>query len=219
MSVFVKICGITNEDDARHAIDCGADALGFNGWPGSKRFIDLEKNSEWIGGLPENVLLCAVVVNPTLENVNALFACGVFDAVQLHGDETADFCANAVELGTIMKALPATPALARRDLAAYQSPTMLLDASVPGAYGGTGVECDLHAAKAVCSAWPNLRFMLAGGLRPDNVATALTHVQPWGVDVAGGVEKQSNPRRKDTALMCAFVRNAQEAATRKKSNQ
>jgi phosphoribosylanthranilate isomerase len=208
--VWVKICGITNRDDALAAIDAGVDALGFNLWPGSKRYVPLEENAEWIAALPSGVEKIAVVVNAPLAQALAISSGSVFDAVQFHGDEDAGYLAEfaahhrpfiiARRLQQFDTALPLSGTLA---------PRILIDAAVPGEFGGTGVRLDYHLGKQFVDSHPQRQVILAGGLTPENVAEAIGRVAPYGVDVASGVEKTT--RAKDWSKMRQFV-----AASRQK---
>lgn len=202
----IKFCGVTHLADAEAAIAAGADALGFNGWSGSKRYLDLEE-AGWIATLPPFVTRVAVLVNATLHEALAVSRLPYIDAVQFHGDEDAEYCRRFAHTGgAFIKALriPATGAL--EDFAGFGTRCILLDASVPGAYGGTGTVIDLPRAAEVIRGHPDLRFILSGGLTPDNVAAAIRETEPFAVDVASGIE--SAPGRKDAARMRAFSRAA-----------
>jgi len=193
----VKICGITNPDDARAAIAAGADALGFNLWPGSKRHLLLDENAGWIAALPPFVTRVAVLVNATMEEARRVAEHPAIDMVQFHGDETSEYLETFARLDR--------PFLVAVRLPAKQVPTrhVLLDAAVPGAYGGTGHTVDFALARAFVTENPETNVILAGGLTPQNVQTAIATVQPFAVDVASGVE--SAPGRKDAVKMRAFV--------------
>src|SRR3954447_11875449 len=116
-SVVVKICGITNLADAVDAIECGADALGFNLFPGSRRFINVETAAQWITDFPGAVRKVAVLVNPTIQEALTLGRCGLFDSLQLHGQESPEFCRLLAEHG-----IPFTKALPVRDENSLQQP-------------------------------------------------------------------------------------------------
>ena len=206
--VAVKICGVTNRDDALGAVKVGADVLGFNTWTGSKRYLDLETNASWIAGVP--VSRVALLVNASLEEAARVAALPFIDALQLHGDEDATYCAAAAQLGKpIIKALRVRGA---EDFAAAESfgtPRLLLDAQVPGAYGGTGARVEVGLVQEFSKRHPNLELWLAGGLLPGNVADAVRAVRPRVVDVSSGVESQ--PGKKDFARMQAFCAAARGA--------
>jgi len=206
--VRVKICGITNPGDASVAIEAGADALGFNLFPGSKRFVRLEEVTPWLATLGGDALKVAVMVNPTPADIAA--ARPYFDIIQLHGQETPAQCA-AVP-GPIWKAFPLTAQLDATAIAPYQADAVLIDSSLPGAFGGTGTLIDLAEAVRFVHASPGVPVWLSGGLNPANVAEAVAKVRPYGVDVASGVEVSGNPRRKEAALVRAFVAAARYAA-------
>jgi phosphoribosylanthranilate isomerase len=201
----VKICGVTRPADAEAAAALGADAVGVNLWPGSRRHVPPARAREIVRALPPWVTAVGVLVNPTREELlRAIEASGVA-AIQLHGDEPPAAC-----LGLpvpVVKALRVRDAAALDALAAYDVQGFLLDAPTPG-YGGSGETFDWAvAAEAVRR---GARVILAGGLGPDNVAAAVRAVRPWGVDVASGVE--SAPGVKDLEKVAAFVRAAKERA-------
>ena len=202
--VRVKICGITNREDAEAAIALGADALGFNLFPGSKRHIVLDENAAWIAALPPFVAKVAVLVNAPFDEARRVALHPAIDLVQFHGDEDAGYCRQFAALG-----LPFIKALRVRDAgdipqaADFSTRNVLIDAHVEGAYGGTGATIALPLAREIVHRHPHLRILLAGGLTPENVAEAARVVRPFAVDVAGGVE--SAPRKKDPAKIAAFV--------------
>jgi phosphoribosylanthranilate isomerase len=202
--VAVKICGITRGDEARAIVDAGADALGINFWPGSKRFIALADAAPWLTELAGTVPRVAVTVNATDDEVRALHESGVIDWIQLHGDETPERVRSLTEQG-----LPVFKALGVRDrstleaAAAFASPTLLLDAYAPDEYGGSGETMDWALGAEAVRRWPDRQIVLAGGLVPENVAAAVRQVHPAAVDVASGVE--SAPGRKDPAKVRAFI--------------
>lgn len=210
MSVFstgrvrVKICGITNRRDAEEAIACGADALGFNTWPGTKRVIDLEREAEWIRDLPPFVSRVALLVNASLEEAERVAAYPFIDALQFHGDEDPAYCARFAATGkSFIKALRIRKESDLEGCDKFSTRHVLVDAHVAGMFGGTGVHVDLGLASALRERFPALTLVLAGGLRPDNVWEAVRTVRPFAVDVSSGVE--SAPRQKDPALLRAFI--------------
>lgn len=206
--VAVKICGITNEDDARAAIEAGADILGFNTWLGTKRHIILRDHAAWIAELP--VVKIALLVNATLAETASTAALPFIDAMQLHGDEDVDECARVAALGKpLVKAIRARDAMAFADADHFSTEHILLDAHVPGAFGGTGARVDFALVREFQNQHPKLTLWLAGGLTAENVAEAVTAVRPRVVDVSSGVE--TTPGRKDFAKMRMFVAAVREA--------
>ncbi len=206
----VKICGITNRDDALAAVDAGADLLGFNTWLGTKRFVDIARNADWIGALPRTVIRVALLVNATPVEAGRVAAFEFVDALQFHGDEDAAFCRTAAGLGKpIIRALRAKDRAAIAHAEDFSTPHILLDAHVPGEFGGTGAHVDLALAGEFKRAHPAITLWLAGGLTPENVADAVRAVRPAVVDVSSGVE--STPGGKDAAKMRAFVQAARRA--------
>jgi len=205
-----KICGITNVDDAKEAIMAGAGALGINFYPPSPRAVSSSSDLGWIRNLAESfpdIALVAVVVNPDAALLRTLSEVGSFHAIQFHGDETPVFCASAgKEFAHWIKAIRFRTEDDLRMVGSFESPFLLLDAAVPGAYGGTGHTVDLNLAEKIAASNPGKRMILAGGLNPDNVASAVAQVRPHAVDVAGGVE--SSPGRKDARKLREFIANA-----------
>ena len=204
-AVRVKICGITNPDDAHAAIEAGADALGFNGYEGSKRYIDLRAASSWICELPASVSRVAVLVNPSREEAQSVQKLAGIDFLQFHGHETPEFCRDFASR-LYIKAVAARDRDALQLCEQFETRVVLLDAFVPGAFGGTGQLIDLDLAAEFVRSHPHLKVILSGGLTPDNVAEAVRTVRPYAVDVASGVE--SHPRKKDRSLMNDFINAA-----------
>ena len=200
-----KICGITTPEDALGCIEAGAGALGFNFYPPSPRSLPPGSDLGWIRKLKadyRDVALVAVVVNPDEDLLVRLRGAACFDAVQFHGDETPEFCA-AAGFPRWIKALRVRT---RQDLglaASYGTPWLLLDAAVPGTYGGSGETIDWALAADFVTEHPGKRVILAGGLNPENVGEAGRRVAPHAVDVASGVE--SAPGRKDPEKVREFV--------------
>lgn len=208
----VKICGITSLADALSALEAGADLLGFNFYPKSPRCLSFAACAAITLELRRRgcaATLVGVFVNPSREAVERALASCELDLAQLSGDETPEL---VQALGTqAFKALRPTslPDLrgALRDYPARRlPPAVLIDANRPGAYGGTGQSADWELAAEAARQVP---VLLAGGLTPLNVADAIRRVQPWGVDVASGVE--SAPGLKDGQKMANFVREAHAA--------
>ncbi len=202
--VRVKICGVTRLEDALLAVRLGADALGFNFWPRSKRFIAPAAAREIVRRLPPLVTTVGVFVDPTQNEVVRAVATSGVQVAQLHGDEPPSLCA-ALPL-PVLKAIRVRDAASLEALAAYDGAAgLLLDSASPG-YGGSGATFDWTLAAAAAAARP---VILAGGLGPDNVAEAVRAVRPWAVDVASGVE--AAPGLKDAERMRRFIEAAKEA--------
>lgn len=203
----VKICGITNAADAIGAIECGADALGFNFFPGSKRYIDRESAAKWIEELPGGIEKIAILVNPDFEEALATAALPFITGLQLHGAETPELCRRLAERGIrFAKALPVNSEDSLRGIPSFATNTLVLDSSHAGEFGGTGRTFDWEIARRFIETNRALRIVLAGGLTPGNVAIAVRSMRPFAVDVTGGVE--SAPGHKDHALMRAFIEAA-----------
>jgi len=204
-----KICGITSREDALAAIKAGAGALGFNFYPPSPRSVlcaDLGWIQELGKSFPETARI-AVVVNPEADMLKKLRDAACFDAIQFHGNEPPDFCTTEGFLFPYwIKALRIGKA-EDLDLATnFNTPYLLLDASVPGSYGGSGQALDWGLAARFVRDQPDRRVILAGGLTPGNVTTAVAHVHPHAVDVASGVE--ASPGKKDQEKIRKFIEAA-----------
>lgn len=199
--VKVKICGITNLEDALMAVEAGADALGFVFFKGSPRFISPEEAATVIRLLPPFVQVVGLFVNEEVATVNSIAdRCGI-DIVQLHGEETSEYCKGVKQ--RVIKAFRVKDASVLEQLGEYQVAGCLLDAWSAAAPGGTGTVFNWEiAARAVGSH----RIILAGGLTPENVARAVAAVKPYAVDVSSGVE--AAPGKKDADLVRLFIRNA-----------
>lgn len=205
----VKICGITLAEDAEMAVALGADALGFNTWRGSKRYLDLAAAAPWLRTLPPYITRVALTVNAPLEEARRIAALEYIDAVQVHGDEDPAYCRALAETGRpVIRALRVGVAADLEKAAEFPGRALLLDAQVAGEYGGTGVTVDLALAKEFGRLFPQRALILAGGLRPETVAAVVQEVRPYAVDVSSGVERV--PGRKDAGLMRAFLEAARE---------
>jgi phosphoribosylanthranilate isomerase len=207
----VKICGITNADDARAAVEAGADMLGFNFFPRSPRYIPATQARRIIDQLPSHVLNVGVFVNEDgPEVVRRLADESGVTAAQLHGAETPEFCAGLEGLWTI-KALRVGESFSPEDAKVFDTDALLLDAYARGVWGGTGRTFDWELARRTKELVP--RLILAGGLTPENVSAAVRAVGPFAVDACSGVE--AAPGRKSAALVRRFVeavRAAEEGA-------
>ncbi|MEP6920018.1 MAG: phosphoribosylanthranilate isomerase [bacterium] len=202
--MFIKICGITNLEDARLAVDAGADALGFNFYPPSPRYIDPGAARTIIQQLPGHVLAVGVFVNEKAPERVAQIAdeAGV-KAVQLHGDESPEYC-RALELRYVIKSLAVRKDFIPESALDYQVNAVLLDAFDPEMRGGTGNVIDWSVARAVRDLVPHV--MLAGGLSPENVEQAIEAVNPYGVDACSALE--SSAGKKDFVRVRNFVKAA-----------
>ena len=200
MSVKVKICGVTNIEDALAAVDAGADALGFMFYEKSPRNLPAQAAADIIRQLPPFVAKVGVFVNAAEESVRrSIGECGI-DTLQFHGDETPEFCRRFQPL-KIYKAFRMENLESLRALPGYLTDAWLLDSFVEGKPGGTGAQFNWDLA--VEGKKLGRPIILAGGLRPENVAEAVRKVRPFAVDVSGGVE--SSPGKKDHAKLRRFI--------------
>jgi len=199
--VKVKICGITNAADAEHAAACGADALGFVFYPRSPRCVTPEQVREITPGLPPFLTRVGLFVNEDPQRIRTIAAACGLDAVQLHGDESPADC--MLQPLRVIKAVRPCSEAELQLCAAYPVAALLVDAAVPGQFGGTGRCADWGLAARLAM---RQRVILAGGLSPANVADAVHQVKPYGVDVASGVE--AAPGLKDPDRVAQFIRNA-----------
>jgi len=200
--VFVKICGITNEDDALLAVAMGADAVGFVFAP-SPRQIPVQQAYDITRRLPPEILTVGVFRDEHPKRVVELVHKAGVKAAQLHGNETPEVVAEVARaVKWVIKAFPAgSPKVA--DARSLATDLVLLDGATPG----SGKMFDWSLAGEVPE---GVRLILAGGLDPDNVADAVRAVEPWGVDVSSGVER--SPGRKDPLKVKRFVERAKAAA-------
>ena len=201
--MLVKICGITRLTEARHAVACGVDALGFVFWPKSPRYIAPERAVEIIATLPARVTTVGVFVNESVAGIRAIVEGTGIGVVQLHGDETPDY---ASALGRpVWRAFTVERAEAMSSAWPPET-TVLVDASDPVRRGGTGVKVDWQRAAGIARAH---RIVLAGGLTPENVVEAIETVRPYGVDVSSGVE--DSPGVKNVDKIERFLTGARSA--------
>ena len=200
MSVKVKICGITNLDDALAAVEAGADALGFMFYEKSPRHISFKAAQDIIRRLPPFVAKVGVFVDSPEEAVRrGVEECGI-DTLQFHGGETPEFCRAFTPL-KVYKAFRVQNLESLAALPDYQTDAWLLDGFAPDKLGGTGAKFNWDLA--VEARKLGRPIILAGGLTPENVAHAVRQVQPYGVDVSSGVE--SAPGKKDPAKVREFI--------------
>jgi len=203
--VHVKICGITNPEDVALCLSAGADALGFNFFPGSPRYIDPDGAIPWIRDLGNKADRVAVVVNAPEGLLEKIRAAGCFETIQFHGDESPEFCARSGFPRWIKAIRVSGPSVVAGALA-FPTPNILFDGWTAKAYGGTGQRLDWDVVRDFVLSHPDRRFILAGGLTAQNVRQAIRIVRPHAVDVASGVEL--NPRKKDEYLVREFIREA-----------
>jgi phosphoribosylanthranilate isomerase len=209
MPVRVKICGITNFDDARAAVEAGADALGFIFFSGSPRHINPEAAGEIIARLPPFVAKVGVFVDAPVAGVLDVARSTGIDTVQLHGSESTVECEEiAAARLKVIKAFRVKDAESLDKIGSYRSHAYLLDSYVPGQLGGTGAKFNWDlAVKAKQFETP---IILAGGLDPENVSEAVSKVAPYGLDVSSGVEL--SPGKKDLEKVRRFIARARPAA-------
>jgi len=198
--VRVKICGITNVEDALLACEFGADAIGLNFYDKSPRCISPFAASKIIQKLPPFVAPIGIFVNWQAAPVTTLAKALALAAAQLHGDEPPKMVSEIAKRVSVIKALHLGKGSALPPFAKYRGATaFLLDAPHSGQYGGTGQTTDWSLARTAAESH---RILLAGGLRPENVAEAILAVRPYAVDVTSGVE--SKPGKKDPGKLRAF---------------
>ncbi len=198
--VKVKICGITNYEDAAAAVDMGADLLGFNFYPKSPRFVTPQKASEIISKLPGFIDTVGVFVNASLEQIRETMDLCQLNWVQLHGDESPQFCSSFLSLNVkTMKALRVKDRNDIQQAENYFTDAILLDAFNPEKYGGTGLTFDWNIVGHI-----GKRIFLAGGINPDN-ATEAIKLGVYGIDVCSGIEAE--PGKKDHKKMKKLFEN------------
>lgn len=201
--MFVKICGVTRPADAVACVDAGADAIGLNFVATSRRRIDVDVARSIVAVVPGGVMTVGVFRDHSADEILRITGELGISGAQLHGDQPPEFTA-AVAAGveTVIKSVVAE-SLSLRTVDDHAADIVMLDAAVPGG----GVPFDWSVVGDLVTQHP---ILLAGGLNPDNVADAVRHVRPWGVDVATGVE--AAPRRKDPTQVARFVTYARAAA-------
>jgi phosphoribosylanthranilate isomerase len=199
--VRVKICGITTIEDALHAVQAGADALGFVFHAASPRNVSPEQAAAIIRALPPFVQAVGLFVNADSDFVNSTADRCRLDLVQLHGDEPPEYCDQVSR--RVIKAFRVKDIASLDSVRNYRVAGILLDAYSPKAFGGTGLTFNWEIAQGANTYGP---VILAGGLTPDNVRQAVERANPYGVDVSGGVE--AAPGRKDPEKVREFIRRA-----------
>jgi phosphoribosylanthranilate isomerase len=213
----IKICGVTNANDARAAVDAGANALGFNFYRSSKRCIDRDVAQQIADVVPSHVAKVAVFVNHSMSEIRDAIEALRPAYIQLHGDEPPQVLTDLPSEIQIIRAYRCGPN-GLEPLASYlekcrafgRTPdAILLDSDAPGAFGGTGLTADWSTIVNQQAMLGDAPLILAGGLTHANVGPAIAAVRPDAVDVASGVERQ--PGLKDRELMKQFIDAAREA--------
>ena len=215
----VKICGVTSPADALMACEAGADAIGINFYSASPRFCAPEVAQQIAASIPPGVCRVGVFVNASANEIRELAARVPLDLVQLHGDESPEFARSirplpyAKALGVGSDLQPIATYLAGCHRLNAMPRMLLVDAVRKGQFGGTGQTIDWDLLRQNRQQLRGVPLVLAGGLKPDNVAQAIAAVRPWAVDVASGVE--SAPGKKSAELVRQFVEAAKVALSAK----
>ena len=203
---IIKVCGITNVEDAQFAADNGATALGMIFYAGSPRYVDAETATRISGAVPKDVARVGVFVNEAPEQVLEIAAQAGLDVAQLHGDESPEVCA-AVSPLRVWKVFRVGEDFEAAEAAAFGCEAFFLDTAGDGLYGGTGQTFPWQRAAEVKSYG---RVVVAGGLDADNVGQAIRLVQPFGVDASSKLER--SPGVKDHDKVRRYLEAAKEAA-------
>lgn len=208
MTTRIKICGITRIEDARTAVDAGAHALGFVFFSGSPRNVNVQEAAVIVRELPPFVTSVGLFVNAAPGEVNAVLSSVPLDMLQFHGDEDAAFCGQFARPYIKAVRMEAETDLLECSKMHSGARGLLLDAHVPGSYGGTGQTFDW----ARIPAGFGRALILSGGLTPQNVFSAVRGVRPWAVDVSSGVEAADGKKRiKDADKIRAFISEVKRA--------
>jgi len=197
---LVKICGITNLDDALAAVDAGADALGFNFYPRSLRYITPDMARAISDRLPNGVLTVGVFVNEELESVQETASAAGISALQLHGTESPEYC-KALKGRYLIKVFGTGSDFKPENVLEYDVQAVMLDAFDAERFGGTGNLSNWAIARQTMELFQTV--FLAGGLSPENVAQAIDQVDPYAVDACSSIERA--PGLKDHVRMRAFI--------------
>jgi phosphoribosylanthranilate isomerase len=217
MPPLVKICGLTLRDQAENCAELGADFIGLNFWPSSKRYLD-PAQADWVKALPESLKKVGVFVNATSAQIMETVERLGLNFAQLHGDESPDFCEQLLEAGVpIIKAFQVRDETTMDLIADYPATHTLLDAYHPHERGGIGESFPWDLARRFSSRFPDRQLILAGGLTPENIASAVSGTHPYAVDVASGVES-GTPGIKDMQKVSHFISRAKgldQASTQK----
>lgn len=207
---LIKICGITSLDDARAAVAAGADALGFNFYKPSPRYITPSRAREIIAELPESLLTVGVFVNESSpDDVQSIATEAGVRALQLHGDESPEYCRELAVDNYVIKTLAVSNTFDAHVVQRYEVEAIMLDTRDNKLRGGTGRVFDWSIAEQVSKLVAKL--YLAGGLSPENAAEAVTTVRPYAVDACSALE--DGPGRKNHERMRAFVKSVRGVET------
>jgi phosphoribosylanthranilate isomerase len=207
---FVKICGFTAVDAAMlAAAEAGAHAVGINFYAKSKRAVLLADAIRWLDDVPPSLNRVAILKDHSSVEVRAIWDSGKIDTLQFHGEESDEFVLTFVGQGIpVFRALPLNSVADIPRILACPVETIVLDAGRGAGFGGRGELCDWDAAAQLIAQCPNKRFLLSGGLHPENVAAGITQTHPAGVDVASGAEIEG---KKDAGRIRSFILAAKTA--------
>lgn len=203
-STRIKVCGITNLEDAMQAVEAGADALGFVFYAQSPRCVTPSAVQQIVAQLPPFVTTVGLFVNESAARIRRAMAAARLAVVQLHGDEQPEDC--RLEPLPVIKALRVRDAASLQGAEHYQVAALLLDAWSNDHFGGSGLSFDWQLTRRLTGQRP---LILAGGLTPGNVAAAIAQVKPYAVDVSSGVE--ARPGKKDPQKVAEFIRQVRSA--------
>lgn len=204
--IQVKICGITNVEDALCSAENGAAAVGFIFYPPSPRYIDPQKAAEINRLLPQNLVKVGVFVNPKGQTVRRIYEDCRLDMIQLHGDESPEFC-RQFPVDRIIKAMELKNDDDLKKVSLYDVAAILVDSRHTGLYGGTGKTSNWRLARQITQP-----LILSGGLKEENICDALRAANPAALDVNSGVE--SSPGKKDHAKIARIMQITNEAGDR-----
>lgn len=212
---LVKICGLTNLEDALEAVESSADMLGFNFYHRSPRFIEPAAARAIIDQLPKSVVAVGVFVNEGLDEITDIAETSGVSVLQLHGDEPAEYCETLRAQGrTLIKVFSTRSDFRPESIREYDVPLIMLDAASSGARGGTGILTDWTIARRTRELCPTL--LLAGGLSVENVSAAIEQVKPFGVDACSALEHA--PGKKDRLKLRDFVAAVRAASPKGNAN-
>ncbi len=203
MSVLVKICGITNFEDAINSVESGADMLGFVFYKGSKRYIEPEKSASIIREVSSFALCVGVFVNNDVEEIKRIIDQTMIDAVQLSGDENPDVCEKLRSYVQVMKSFKVGDNFSEQILKSYNVDYVHFDTFIDGEFGGTGKTFNWDRVVGLSEKY---KVILSGGLNSENVKDAILKVKPYAVDVSSGVE--DFPGKKNFEKVRKFIENA-----------